>query len=61
MRREHDDNGQQMLVTAVYDGGYVTGANVWVRGKDEAVFVQGDDLKRVAAELSHLAEERRTG
>ncbi len=59
MRREHDENGKQMLVTAVYDGGYVTGANIWVRGKDEAVFVQGEDLKSVAEGLLSLAEQRR--
>jgi hypothetical protein len=33
---------------------------VWARGRDEAVFVSGDDLKRVAEELLSLAEERRT-
>ena len=47
------DNGrmQQELVTVVRDGEYVLGANVWARGRDEAVFVSGDDLKRVAEEL----------
>lgn len=64
LRRENhvgqDGRAQQMLVTAVRDGECVLGANVWARGKDEAVFVEGSDLKRVAQELLSLDDERRT-
>lgn len=47
-------------MTAVYKGDLVIGAHVWARGKDEAVFVEGSDLKRVAEELGNLDNSRRT-
>lgn len=62
-RRENevgpDGRARQALVTAVYKGDLVVGAHVWARGKDEAVFVEGSDLKRVAEELGHLDNSRR--